>query len=152
MSEQRLDQLERRLSELEREIAAIRQEIRKERLVIREPKPVKVDTVIATEATGVNASSGPEAKIALFMERFSGPLDVYARRWTSRRTGKSGWSPATRQGFYSKDTTPKDYLPFTADTVNAHLRRGCDHIGLYVMLPNDTCKLLDCDFDDGTWK
>ncbi|MDO5374341.1 MAG: helicase, partial [Corynebacterium glutamicum] len=111
MSEQRLDQLERRLSELEREIAAIRQEIRQERLVLPEPEPVKVDTVIATEATGVNASSGPEAKIALFMERFSGRLDVYARRWTSRKTGKSGWSPATRQGFYSKDTTPKDYLP-----------------------------------------
>ncbi|QDQ21009.1 TOTE conflict system archaeo-eukaryotic primase domain-containing protein [Corynebacterium glutamicum] len=152
MSEQRLDQLERRLSELEREIAAIRQEIRQERLVLPEPEPVKVDTVIATEATGVNASSGPEAKIALFMERFSGRHDVYARRWTSRKTGKSGWSPATRQGFYSKDTTPKDYLPFTVDTVNAHLRRGGDHIGLYVMLPNDTCKLLACDFDDGTWK
>ena len=97
MSEQRLDQLERRLSELEREIAAIRQEIRQERLVLPEPEPVKVDTVIATEATGVNASSGPEAKIALFMERFSGRHDVYARRWTSRKTGRkwmvAGYSP-----------------------------------------------------------
>ncbi|BAU95917.1 helicase [Corynebacterium suranareeae] len=153
MSDQRLDFLEQRLFELERELGAIRQELsalRKSRSAA--PRPTDAAPPSNSTAPTINATSGPQAKISLFMQRFSGRTDVYARRWTSRKTGKSGWSPATRQGFYSKDATPKDYLPFTAETVNAHLRRGGEHVGLYVMLPNDTCKLLACDFDDGTWK
>lgn len=162
MAEQRLSQLEQRLSVLEIEIAEIRREIVSLQTLQQipagpSPNPgpavaTRKAQVQAGDAFTINAASSPEAKVALFMDRFSGRKDVYARRWTSRKTGKSGWSPATRQGFYSKDTTEKDYLPLTAEALDAHLRRGGDHIGLYVMLPNDTCRLLACDFDDGTWR
>lgn len=160
MTSNRFHQLEQRLSVLEIELAEIRREmvsLRKSQQVPASPSPSSTPAVdrwkSQTEDTStIDASSSPEAKIALFMDRFSGRTDVYARRWTSKKTGKSGWSPATRQGFYSKDTTEKDYLPLTAEAVNAHLRRGGDHIGLYVMSPNDTCRLLACDFDDGTWR
>jgi hypothetical protein len=44
------------------------------------------------EAT-VNRFSPTEAKIALFRSLFRGRDDVYPRRFESRKTGKSGYSP-----------------------------------------------------------
>ena len=34
-----------------------------------------------------------EEKIKIFMEIFKGRIDIYAKRWTSSTTGKSGYSP-----------------------------------------------------------
>jgi hypothetical protein len=42
----------------------------------------------------VNQQSPPEEKIALFRSLFRGRDDVYPRRFESRKTGKSGYSPA----------------------------------------------------------
>lgn len=41
----------------------------------------------------VNNQSEPEEKIKLFMSLFRGRDDVYAKRWESNKTGKSGYSP-----------------------------------------------------------
>ncbi|MGW2042230.1 TOTE conflict system archaeo-eukaryotic primase domain-containing protein [Streptomyces virginiae] len=41
-----------------------------------------------------DASSGTEAKIALFRALFAGREDVYATRWVSAKSGRTGWSPA----------------------------------------------------------
>jgi YHS domain-containing protein len=46
-----------------------------------------------------DASSGTAAKIALFRALFAGREDVYARRWVSSRTGRTGWSPAEDNPF-----------------------------------------------------
>ena len=37
--------------------------------------------------------SSPEAKIALFRSLFRGRVDVYPRRFESRKTGRSGYAP-----------------------------------------------------------
>ena len=42
----------------------------------------------------INQHAIPGAKIALFRSLFRGREDVYARRFESRRTGKSGYAPA----------------------------------------------------------
>ena len=42
----------------------------------------------------VTQSSSPEDKIDLFRSLFRGRDDVYPRRFESRKTGKSGYSPA----------------------------------------------------------
>src|SRR5881396_3785488 len=42
----------------------------------------------------VDHLSSVDAKIALFRSLFRGRDDVYARRFTSRKTGKSGYAPA----------------------------------------------------------
>lgn len=42
----------------------------------------------------VSQSSPAHAKIALFRSLFRGREDVYARRFQSRKTGKSGYAPA----------------------------------------------------------
>lgn len=43
---------------------------------------------------GFNKFAPPGEKIALFRSLFQGREDVYARRWQSLKTGKSGYSPA----------------------------------------------------------
>ena len=43
---------------------------------------------------GFNKFAPPAEKIALFRSLFHGREDVYARRWQSVKTGKSGYSPA----------------------------------------------------------
>jgi len=44
----------------------------------------------------------------------------------------------------------KEYLPLTDEVLARHLR-GEATIGIYPLLPGDTCTLLACDFDQGTW-
>jgi superfamily II DNA or RNA helicase len=106
----------------------------------------------------VNRLSSPSEKIAFFRSLFAGRDDVYATRWVSAKTGRSGWSPAVRGGFYTDAVTDSDLLPLTDEVIDQHLRgsRPSDrtefHIGLYPMRTDDTCRLLVCDFDDGDWR
>lgn len=46
-----------------------------------------------------DAASAAETKIALFRALFAGREDVYATRWVSARTGRTGWSPAEDNPF-----------------------------------------------------
>ncbi|KPI02970.1 hypothetical protein OK074_5120 [Actinobacteria bacterium OK074] len=125
------------------------------------------DPVPVTLVPGANglpyadASSGTEAKIALFRALFAGREDVSARRWVSSKSGRTGWSPAEDDPFdKSKDDADRVFWPLTDDTVYGHLdpsRQGRQelHIGLYPLLADDTCRLLACDFDgkDGSdWR
>ena len=108
-----------------------------------------------------DGSSGPEEKIALFRALFIGRTDVYARRWVSSRTGRTGWSPAEESPF-DRDKAEEDrvFWPLTDAVVYRHLdvaRHGREetHIGLYPVLADETCRLLACDFDgkDGSdWR
>lgn len=108
--------------------------------------------------TMVTAASSSAEKLALFRTRFAGRSDVHAVRWTSTRTGKSGWAPAVRGGFYTGSETVADYLPLEDRTVERHLRGASQlgerefHAGLYPMLEGDQCRLLVCDFDDAQWR
>jgi len=101
------------------------------------------------EQPAVDASSTMLDKLALFRSLFGARSDVYAHRWESASSGKSGWSPATK-GRWSKGRPPKDYLPLTDEVFAAHLR-GEQTIGIYPLLRGDTCTLLACDFDKGAW-
>ncbi|MFJ1656700.1 TOTE conflict system archaeo-eukaryotic primase domain-containing protein [Streptomyces sp. NPDC088337] len=108
-----------------------------------------------------DASSSAEAKIALFKTLFAGREDVYAKRWVSAKSGRTGWSPAEDNPF-DKNKADKDrvFWPLTDEAVYHHLdptRQGRSelHIGLYPLLADDTCRLLACDFDgkDGSdWR
>lgn len=144
-----LERLGRRVDELARELTDVRRELAQ--LQSTGEKTAENHQPAGSGAT-VSARSEPRAKIELYLERFVGRRDVYAQRWTSRKTGKSGWSPAVRGGFYSRDTPLHDHLPLTPEVIDAHLRVGGPHAGLYVMLPGDVCQLLVCDFDDGSWR
>lgn len=53
---------------------------------------------LARTETGAHLLSTSQSKIALFRFLFRGRDDVYARRFESRKTGKSGYAPACGQG------------------------------------------------------
>lgn len=98
----------------------------------------------------VTRESSPADKIALMRSLFGARSDVYAQRWENLSTNRSGWSPAVRGGWSNKGRQTKDYLPLTDEVFVSHLR-GDATIGIYPLLPSDTCTLLACDFDGGSW-
>ena len=116
---------------------------------------------------GVNRSSPPEAKIALFMHRFRGRDDVYARRFESARSGKSGYTPACAnewvRGLCDKPRVTcaacpnRKFLPITPEVIAQHLT-GKDAsgrpfvLGIYPLLPDESCFWVAADFDDEEWQ
>lgn len=129
----------------------------------RQESPEPHDVPARVENAPITHMSPLEAKLELFMSRFCGRADVYARRWESAKTGKRGWSPATRSGFYDpKKVRPEDYEPLTKQLIARHLSGVRDakpddtrkplHIGLYPLRKDDTCRLLACDFDNDDWR
>ncbi|MBC7305690.1 MAG: DEAD/DEAH box helicase family protein [Dietzia sp.] len=115
------------------------------------------DTGSVSLAGGVNSASSPEEKLAEFAQRFVGREDAYATRWVSKKTGKAGWSPAVKGGFYTDSKSNADLLPLNYTVLERHLRGAGEgerefHAGLYPMTVDDQCKLLVCDFDGDTWR
>jgi superfamily II DNA or RNA helicase len=95
-------------------------------------------------------STAPLAeKLAVLRSLFGARSDVFALRWENASTGKSGWSPAVRGG-WANTRSKKEYLPLTDDVLARHLR-GESTVGIYPLLRGDTCRLLACDFDGGSW-
>ncbi len=82
----------------------------------------------------VDLSSTARAKVALFRSLFRGRDDLYARRFESTTTGKSGYAPACAnewvRGICRKprikcaDCTHRAFLPMTDQVVYWHL---CGH-------------------------
>lgn len=115
----------------------------------------------------VHQYSSPEAKIALFRSLFRGREDVYARRFESTRSGRSGYAPACAnewvRGVCEKPRTKcvncpsRRLIPVSDDTVRAHLM-GRDTVGksfvmgVYPMLLDETCFFLAMDLDREEWQ
>lgn len=102
-----------------------------------------------------------EEKVKIFRDIFKGRTDLYAKRWTSNKTGKSGYSPVCKNEFstYKCDKPrikcnecPNRVLePLTDDVILKHLK-GEITIGIYPLLPGDTCNFLAIDFDKKTYE
>lgn len=159
MADAEIDILRSRITRLEQELAEARGEFGE--LERAKDTMGKVSVAVPARAgqlPAVTAASSSAEKLALFRARFVGRSDVHAVRWTSARTGKSGWAPAVLGGFYTGSETAADYLPLDDRTVERHLRGASQpgerefHAGLYPMLAGDQCRLLVCDFDDAQWR
>jgi superfamily II DNA or RNA helicase len=115
----------------------------------------------------IHRHSAPEDKIALFRSLFRGREDVYPRRFESRRTGKTGYSPVCAnewvRGICEKpkikcaECQHRRFLPVTDDVIRCHLSgqdaNGWDFtMGLYPMLLDETCFFIAADFDKATWQ
>lgn len=102
-----------------------------------------------------------EEKVKIFMEVFKGRTDLYAKRWTSNKTGKSGYSPVCKNEFSTykcdklrvkcSECPYRELLPLTEDVVFKHLK-GEIIIGIYPLLPGDLCNFLAIDFDKKTYE
>jgi hypothetical protein len=71
-----------------------------------------------------DASSSTEAKIALFRSLFIGREDVYATRWVSAKSGRTGWSPAEDNPFSkNKNDAERVFWPLSDQAIYNHLSR-----------------------------
>jgi superfamily II DNA or RNA helicase len=97
-----------------------------------------------------NEHSSLEQKITLFRMLFRGREDVYPLLWENRQTGRKGYAPAVKDGWWSRKPgvrlSADDYLPLTEEVIRRHLA-GQHTVGVYPLLPDDTCWFLACDFD-----
>jgi len=115
----------------------------------------------------IHRHSAPEDKIALFRSLFRGREDVYPRRFESRRTGKTGYSPVCAnewvKGICEKpkikcaECQHRRFLPVTDNVIRCHLSgqdgNGWDFtMGVYPMLLDETCFFIAADFDKATWQ
>lgn len=102
-----------------------------------------------------------EEKVKIFMEVFKGRTDLYAKRWTSKKTGNSGYSPVCKNDFnvYKCDKPRvkcsecpfRELVPLTENIILKHLK-GEIAIGIYPLLPGDLCNFLAIDFDKKTYE
>ena len=155
-----------------RYVEAVLAAFRTEPSSLKENEPPEQESLLevpadpAEQARRITKYSPPEQKIALFRALFRGRGDVYARRWESSRTGKSGYSPACANEWKPgvcpkpKGTCGKcearELLHLTDNVIEGHLRGkdtlGRDVVGVYPILPEDNCCFLALDFDDGDWQ
>ena len=118
-------------------------------------------------ANVVTAHSTPAAKIALFRSLFRGREDVFPKRWNNSKSGKSGYAPACANEWVPRvcgkpkvkcgDCPNRYFLPVTDEMIARHLRgEGADGkdftMGVYPMLPDETCWFLAADFDKASWR
>lgn len=157
-----LQQLDAQRAEMLAQVAGLKQE----RAAVLEAQAA--EGPLAPPAAVTNRSA-QEAKVALFRSLFRGREDVYARRFESLKTGKRGYQPVCRNEWVSgvcekprtrcDDCSFREYLPVTDDVVRNHLlgldpqdRPGRDFtMGIYPMLPDETCWFQAADFDKATW-
>ena len=160
------DNIQERLKTLQEECRRLREENADLRAMLginhsppKEPVPqaVPVPNLSSTTRSGV---STPEEKISLFRNLFRGREDVFATRWEGKG-GKSGYSPAGIMDWRAihvarpeerKKVARKTRMlqPLTDDAIRNHLT-GKQTVGIYPLLPDDTCWFLAVDFDKKSW-
>jgi len=124
-----------------------------------------------TFSLSVNHNSAEADKIDLFRDLFKGREDVFPRRFESAKSGKSGYQPECQhqwiRGLCRKprvkcaDCDSRDFTPVTDEVIRNHLvgrdltkpRSTKDFtIGVYPLLPDETCWFVAVDFDKKEWQ
>ncbi|WP_425411950.1 TOTE conflict system archaeo-eukaryotic primase domain-containing protein [Magnetospirillum moscoviense] len=115
----------------------------------------------------MTGNASPAIKIALFRSLFRGREDVFPKRWSNPKSGKSGYSPSCANEWVPRlcgkpkvkcgDCPNRHFLPVTDTIIAQHLRgEGSDGrdfiIGVYPMLADETCWFLAADFDKKSWR
>jgi hypothetical protein len=111
-------------------------------------------------STGIHNGSPPSEELKLFSSLFRGREDVYALRW--EKGEKHGYAPAADMGWKAIHAAPPDQRkqvalktrslrPLTGAAIRDHLE-GKATIGIYPLLPDETCWFLAADFDKSGWR
>ena len=112
-------------------------------------------------APPVDKEERARRRIALFRSLFRGREDVYARRWEND-DGRHGYAPAHVKDWKAINKSrledrkkvaqkTRKFLPMTDGVIENHLL-GKETIGVYPLLPDETCWFLAADFDKKTWE
>ncbi|MCQ6562248.1 TOTE conflict system archaeo-eukaryotic primase domain-containing protein [Paenibacillus mendelii] len=123
--------------------------------------PAKESNETTVGETNVHQYSTVGDKLALYRSYFRGRDNVYPIRWSNKQ-GKSGYSPACANEWTSVCEKPRvkcsvckhqSFMPLTNEVLSSHLDARQDRtIGIYPMLPDETCWFLAMDFDKHDWK
>ena len=158
-------ELQSRMEELEAENRLLRSKLGMvETAVIS--TAIQEESLLQVHTAAVHMRSSTDEKIQLFRSLFRGREDVFARRWYSVKKEKGGYSPVCanewRDGvcIKPKGTCSKcehrELVALNDQVIFDHLSGkdslGRDVIGLYPILPDDTCYFLAIDFDDDGWQ
>ena len=122
-----------------------------------DPAPTAASAPLSPEPSNLSTAE----KVALFRRLFRGRTDVHPVRWESATTGKSGYAPACanewRAGICEKprikcaDCGNRSLIPVSDAVIYSHLA-GEKTIGVYPLLPDDTCHFLAVDLDKAEWR
>jgi superfamily II DNA or RNA helicase len=152
------EQLATALAECDR----LREENARLRLLIRTPPAgSSKQAAPATDSASEPANLTVPEKIALFRSLFKGRDDVYAVRFEASN-GASGYAPASIRDWEAlrglpanqrrkRDKETRQLLPLTDAVIHEHLS-GKSTVGVYPLLPDETCRFLAADFDGDSWK
>ncbi|CDL00978.1 Putative helicase [Magnetospirillum gryphiswaldense MSR-1 v2] len=136
-------------------------------LTLQMERPIPAPPPSSSTAGTMTGTASPAIKIALFRSLFRGREDVFPKRWSNPRSGKSGYSPACANEWVPRlcgkpkvkcgDCPNRHFLPVTDTVIAQHLRgEGSDGrdfiIGVYPMLADETCWFLAADFDKKSWR
>lgn len=123
----------------------------------KEHKPVSQEKKII-----VSSCLSLEEKVTLFSSLFKGREDVFAKRWYSKASGKSGYQPVclnewnhqfcNKKKYKCAQCPNRQFKSLEYEDIYKHLEGkdadGCDVIGIYVVLNGNQCNFLCVDFDD----
>ena len=185
MDEESLLSLQEEIAELEKKLDEKKQELEeaqknhiqaaivKHTTEIENPIELQLDKTSLTFPSEINNSSSPEIKISLFRSLFKGREDIYAKRFESKKTGKSGYQPVCSnewvRGVCEKPKincskcTKRLFEPVTNEVIRFHLEGYKPSknewektipfvMGIYPLLQNETCHFLAIDFDKSAWR
>ena len=107
------------------------------------PEELWLKNALPTERSApVRKDSASQEKIEFFLSVFRGRTDLYAMRYYSQKTGKSGYTPACRNEWAPEfcdkkahkcpDCPNRQFQPLTADIIKAHLLQRCGRDLSYV--------------------
>lgn len=143
-----------RIAKLEEELEGLK--AKRDSLVklCDEERTSQITTAQKPESLTVNQ------KVALFKQLFKGRDDVFATRWQNSK-GRSGYSVACHNewipGICKKpdikcnECPNRQHKALDDQAIYDHLA-GKHIVGLYPLLPDNTCHLLAADFDKDGWQ
>lgn len=154
--------LAQRIQELEKENARLKAILDKNGIEYKSFES-KISKTNHVEATAVSTCQFTlHEKVSIFQSVFQGRDDVFAKRWYSSSTQKSGYQPVCKREWNREfcdkrkykcaDCPNKQFAPLTYNDFFNHLAGkdvwGRDVIGLYPIRKDNTCCFLCTDFDD----
>ena len=167
-----MEDIQEKYNHLLQQNEALRQENEELKLLLHahgieyKPKHAEEKDGVYSPFTFPSVKLSIEERVAIFHSLFKGREDVFARRWFSKTTGKSGYQPVCinewRRGVCDKkkfkcaDCPNRHFAPLTYQYLYRHLEgkdeNCCDVVGLYAIMPDNNCAFLCADFDDKSCK
>jgi superfamily II DNA or RNA helicase len=157
LEEERCAALGKALEQAASRLAALREEL----VSLPPESEIVVPVSVATSSSYSSSLISNTAKMSLFRMLFRGREDVFPRRWENTQKNVSGYSPACanewKRGLCDKKKVKcskcenRVFLPVSDHAITEHFK-GHHTIGVYPMLPDETCCFLAVDFDKSSWQ